>query len=82
MVEFFVAASLIALAASAFVALVSGLSRVMTRRYEASSYREVVGFNPPAALMTLYGRAWPYACRAMIVSGAAAVLALLIWAVI
>lgn len=78
MVDSFVVVTLVAFAVSVFVTIVSGLSRLMTRRYEAMRYREFVGFNPPAVLMTLYGRAWPYACKAAIISGSALVMALLV----
>ncbi len=78
MVELLVFASLGALAVSIFVALVSGVSQLMTRRHDGSRYRDIVGFNPPAALMTLYGRAWRYACLAVALTSAATVVSLAI----
>ena len=70
--------SLIVFGVSALASIVSGLSYLGSRRFRGMSYREIMSFNPPAALMSLYARGLPYSTRVAAVSGVAVIVAFLL----
>ena len=69
-IESFVVGSLMAFGASVVVALFCGWSRLSTKKYKNMRYPEIFRrLSPQAASMTLYGQAWPYAWKAVVISG-------------
>ena len=80
--EFVVVGSLMLFGASVFIAIVTRGSLALTRRYSTMKLREVMVQHPPKLTLTAYGRAWPYARKAVVITGLAACVALLAAAVV
>jgi len=67
---------------SLVVATIARLSLAATKRYSSMKLRDVMVEHPSKYTYTAYGRLWPYARGAVVITGLAACGALLVAAVV
>lgn len=76
--DYFVNLAAWATAVVAFLTLVSAGSRLLAARFQGRAIREVMEFNPPAALAMIFGRVLPLLLRGLAVLIIIAAVAILL----